>query len=61
VPPARAATPLTDAGWKDAGICAAEIPNGRLLADARMDSDTMTPDLCVAFCAGKGFDLAGIE
>jgi hypothetical protein len=47
-------------GWESLG-CIAEGNQGRALISAQMDSDSMTIDMCLNFCASKGFGMAGLE
>ena len=54
-----AQTPIPT-GWTELG-CIAEAPSGRALTWMSTTSPNMTRAACVAFCAGKGFALAGVE
>ena len=52
-------TPLPT-NWSEIG-CIAEGASGRALTGASTTSANMTRATCAAFCAGKGFALAGVE
>ena len=47
-------------GWTELG-CIAEGTNGRALTGASTTAANMTRGVCAAFCASKGFTLAGVE
>jgi hypothetical protein len=52
-------TDVTRLGWKYLG-CGTDS-NSRVLSGASTSADDMTVDTCIAFCAGKGFSMAGLE
>lgn len=45
--------------WQRVG-CIAEVSGRALKADSLTD-DAMTPKMCMQYCAGKGYTLAGVE
>ena len=45
--------------WERIG-CIAEVSGRALKADSLTD-DAMTPKMCMQYCAGKGYTLAGVE
>lgn len=46
-------------GWESLG-CIAEGTQGRALISARIDSDSMTIDMCLNYCASEGYGMAGL-
>lgn len=48
-------------GWSAATTSCIQEVSGRALTGASTASDSMTPGKCAAFCAEKGFALAGVE
>lgn len=54
-------TRAVPSNWAKVG-CIDEPDNGRgLTGEREVFEDDMTPEKCMAFCASKGFNLAGIE
>ena len=50
----------TDGNWAYAG-CASDSPASRSLGGPSFANDSMTNELCQAFCAKNGLPLAGVE
>ncbi|WVF71754.1 hypothetical protein IAT40_006562 [Kwoniella sp. CBS 6097] len=47
-------------GWSSVS-CVKEGTSGRALASARTSSSSMTPETCINYCAGQGWQYAGVE
>jgi len=49
-------------GWAVASTaCIAEGNGGRALSSDSTSSGSMTPSMCISYCSGKGYQLAGVE